>query len=156
MYMYIHMHVYTCIVYYIYMYMFIHVHAYIFTFATSNGRAAALDIGIASPDAAGAGEDCKESMVRRKTGVYAPYTRELERSNIEYKPLVWSTFGRPHADSKAFIAHLSRRVARRRAFCSAHVMQRRLECSIATEIWRRAARMVKACWPSEVPDAPGD
>ena len=119
----------------------------ILTSATSQGRAAALDVGITSPEASAAGVDCTASMVARKTSNYAPYAHELRRQNVDYKPIVWSAYGRPHGDATKFITQLCRKLARRRGFTSAAVLQRRLECGIATEIWRRAARMVAACLP---------
>ena len=46
----------------------------------------ACDVGIASPEASGAGLDCVESMRVRKL--------ELEEQNVRYTPLVLSWYGR--------------------------------------------------------------
>ena len=113
--------------------------------------AAALDLGIASPDAAHAGTDCTETMWRAKKSKYAPYEAELSRQNIQYRPIIFSAYGRPHPDAQKFLSTLSRRLARRRCFASAASIRRQLEKNIAVEIWRRAARMVAACWAQTSP-----
>ena len=82
------------------------------------GGLTALDIGIASPDAVGAGADCTESMVSRKLEKYAPHMAALDRQNIDYRPLVFSCYGRLHPDTTATLRTLAKRVARRRG-CSA-------------------------------------
>ena len=55
------------------------------------GRLAALDVGIISPDANNAGEDCCQSMFARKRHDYAKYLDELEqREGIIFKSLIWA------------------------------------------------------------------
>jgi hypothetical protein len=117
---------------------------------TALGHAAtALDIGICSPDAQHAGADCVVSMFQRKMEHYGPHLGALERQNIEYLPLIWSSYGRPHARTTAVLRTLSNRIARRRGTaCSADVLHH-LTASISVEIWRRAARQVISCWPGD-------
>ena len=55
----------------------------ILTGALGNGLVA-LDIGIASPDAMGAGHDCTQSMADRKTIKYEPHRAVLDRQNVTY------------------------------------------------------------------------
>ena len=119
----------------------------ILTTAACTGRAAALDVGIASPDSSHAGVDCLETMHTDKVNKYAPYRLALERQNVVYQPLVFSCYGRPHADAYKFMKRLSQQLARRRQFMAASTIQRRLEQNVATEIWRRAAHMVFECSP---------
>ncbi len=57
----------------------------------------ALDVGIYSPDAQNPGNDCVESVFQRKMIHYQPHFGALERLNIEYVPLIWGSYGRPHA-----------------------------------------------------------
>ena len=45
----------------------------VFTSAAISGRLSALDVGICSPEAAAAGDDCTESMRQRKLNDYAAY-----------------------------------------------------------------------------------
>ena len=51
----------------------------ILTHAACSGRAAALDVGTASPDSSHAGADCLETMHADKVAKYAPYRSALER-----------------------------------------------------------------------------
>ena len=107
----------------------------------------ALDIGIASPDAANAGDDCTASMYGRKVDTYAPYAAVLDAQNITYQPLVWSAFGRPHPQTTTILRTLATRLARRRGCSDAAWRYRRLRAAAGVEIWRRGAKMVQACWP---------
>ena len=119
----------------------------IFTSVALPGRLAALDVGVASPHAAAAGSDCTDSMVQQKGSDYAAHMDELVRAGIEYVPLVWSTYGRPHPDATRTLVTLARSAARRRGGGNYRVQARRTASRIATELWRRAAQMVLACWP---------
>ena len=123
----------------------------VLTGALGNGLLA-LDIGIASPDAAHAGEDCTATMYANKLAFYAPHAHVLERQNIQYQPLVWSSYGRPHPRTTAILRTLSRKVARRRGCSDAESRYRRLRSAVATEIWRRAAKQVMSCWPRREDD----
>ena len=48
---------------------------------------AALDVGICSPEATGAGSDCCEAMRARKARELRPYEAELRRVGVEYRPM---------------------------------------------------------------------
>ena len=52
------------------------------------GRLAALDIGIISPDAAHAGDDCCQAMFARKKGDYLLWLSELESQGIVCLPMI--------------------------------------------------------------------
>jgi hypothetical protein len=117
-----------------------------------SGRLAALDVGVCCPAASGAGADCVESMRQRKAARIEPFANELERGGIVYKPIVFSCFGRPHADAKKLIQNFARRVARRRG-TEAAVEERRLAGRLGLQVWRRAARMVRRCLPDTADDA---
>ena len=109
----------------------------------------ALDIGICSPDAQNAGVDCTDTMYLRKMAYYSPHLATLERQNIEYLPIIWSTYGRPHPRTASVLRTLSNRIARRRGTSSASAVYSHLHASISTEIWRRVARQVMAYWPGD-------
>ena len=115
------------------------------------GRLAALDVGIISPDAGGAGRDCTEAMVRVKKEKYANYEEELERGNVTYCPIVWSAYGRPHAEALQLMRTVAKKNARLRGLGDHRAEENHLRSRITTEIWRRTARMVAACRPD-----PGD
>jgi hypothetical protein len=119
----------------------------VFTSAAVPGRLSALDVGICPPDSAAAGDDCTESMRLRKLNDYSSHLGALERQNIEYRPMVWSAYGRPHASTAQALSAICRRTARRRGLVKADTLIRRSHAAITVEIWRRAARMVASCWP---------
>jgi len=118
-----------------------------------SARLVALDVGVCCPAASGAGADCVESMRHRKVVRMAPYQAELNAAGIDYRPVIFSCFGRPHADAQRVLQTLARRQSRRRG-TEAHIEERRLGARIGVEIWRRAARMVRQCLSSEVDDEP--
>ena len=118
--------------------------------ARSGGRVAA-DVGITSPSAMGAGDDCTIAMVNGKLSKYAPYLEELRAQGLAYVPLVWSSWGRPHEDAAGCMDWASKQTARLRGLADNAVIRRRWGAIVATEIWRRAVCMLRACMPR-----PGD
>ena len=76
-----------------------------------------------------------------------PYLLELEAAGVAYKPVTFSCYRRPHADSQALLSSLARRLARRRG-TEAHVEERRLASRLGVAIWERAARMLRQCLPA--------
>ena len=112
-----------------------------------SGNLTAIDIGIASPDAQNATEDYLGQMQQRKLDKYAAYSEELEAQNITYRPMPISCYGLFHSDSVAILRTLSQRIARRRGCSESEWRFRRMRAKITVQIWARAARMVRACWP---------
>ena len=105
-------------------------------------KMAALDVGVTSPDAAGAGDDCTHAMVVEKQYTYAPHLDAIRRAGMQYQPMVWSAYGRPHPDATQVLVTMARAVARRRGSGNFRGLARRWAARIATEIWRRAAKQV--------------
>lgn len=118
----------------------------VLTTAAIAGRVAALDVGVTSP-AAAAGADAADAMFARKVAEREPIRAELEASNIEYRPIVWTCFGRPHAAAAAAVRAIARRVARKRGGAPPVVIERKITGAIAVCLARRAGRMSLACWP---------
>ena len=81
--------------------------AYILTSAAVPGRSAALDVCVASPNAAGAQGDAAEAGFRRKLRHYADAIPELSRAGIADRPLVWTADGRPHPAVVRTLAHVA-------------------------------------------------
>lgn len=79
----------------------LHVAAHLF-------RLAALYVGVASPDAAGAGAACTTSMVATMRSNYVDHEAELEAEGIRYLPVVWSAHGWPHPDTSWVLLTLAR------------------------------------------------
>ena len=117
-----------------------------------SARHAALDVGICCPAAAGAGDDCVEAMRQRKLERLTPFSAELDAGGVEYRPITFSCYGRPHPDALHVMRAFARRLARRRG-TEAHVEERHLAARIGVEIWRRAARMLRQCLPDTAADA---
>ena len=120
----------------------------IYTEVALPGYHAALDIGICSPDATGAGNDCCESMYIRKMDTYAVHLESMASRNLRYKPLVLSCFGRPHPESHNTPELIAMQAARRHGTADHRAILRRAMTNITTEIWKRAASMVHSCMPN--------
>lgn len=108
----------------------------------------ALDIGITSPDATHAGDDCIASLYQEKINHHTAHLDTLDRQNIAYQPLVWSAYGRPHSRTTAILRILAKRISRRRGCSDEKEVYRRLRGDIGVEIARRAAKHVMSCWPN--------
>ena len=114
------------------------------------GRPAALDVSIVSPDAEGAGLDPCAATSAKKVGKYSSILGELQEEGIDYRPLVWSCWGRPGGDAQQAVRTIVAAAARRRGLGNPVALERHIRSLIGAQIWRRAANMVLAC----LPDAP--
>ena len=118
------------------------------------GGQAALDIGICSPDASGAGVDCCATMWERKRAHYADHLEDMSRRGLQYVPIVVSCYGRLHPDSAAAVERIAIRAARRVGVSDHRPILRRASAALGVAIWRRAAAMARAysaesgllCW----------
>ena len=120
------------------------------------GRPAALDVSIVSPDGEGAGTDPCVATERTKLGKYSGILQELQDEGIQYRPLVWTCWGRPSGEAAAAVRTMAAAAARRRGLGDPSVLEARASAFIGVSIWRRAACMVLACIPyapREVVDA---
>ena len=79
----------------------------ILTSALASGLDTALDVGVASPFAQGAGEDCAETYRRRKLARYAPFAPQLADEGVVYRPLIWTSFGREHAETSSALLRIA-------------------------------------------------
>ena len=110
-----------------------------------SGCVTALDVGIASPAAAAAGNDAAESMRHRKIGEREPVRRELEDAGIVYKPFVFTTYGRPDAGASEVIKAIVKRAARRKGW-SPRALERKFRAYLGAVLARRMARMSLSTW----------
>ena len=69
----------------------------ILTMAAVPGRSAALDVCVASPNAAAATGDAAEAAFQRKLRRYRTEIQELRQAGIAFRPMVWTADGRPHS-----------------------------------------------------------
>ena len=108
----------------------------------------ALDIGVASPEAGGAGDDCIVAMARRKQAFYGSgVLSELQTQGITYTPLIVSCYGRRSRVLSELLRAAALRAARIRDGVCGKLALRRWNRAIACEVWRRTARMVRRCLP---------
>jgi len=122
----------------------------VLTGAFNNGHLAAVDVGVISPSAAGAGSNCVATMDARKRERMEPYTDELAAVGVEFHPFALSCWGRLHPSALQMLRNLSKRIARREGQGSQRVVLQRLLARIATAVMRRAARMLLRCLPRSV------
>jgi len=109
------------------------------------GCVAALDIGVAAPAAAAAGDDAAEAMWKRKLDEREGVRPELEQAGIRYRPFVFTAYGRPHAAASEAIRHIAKRAATRKGWAG-KALERQLRCAIAIALARRLARMPMSTW----------
>ena len=125
----------------------------VLTPAAFPGCVAALDVGVVAP-AAHPGVDAAEQMYGRKREEREPIRAELEQQNIWYQPIVWTTYGRPHAQAMAAMKGISKRLARRRG-CKPATVLAQMQFAVGVCLARRAARMSLACQPRRNAEASG-
>ena len=62
-----------------------------------------------------------------------------------YRPIVWSCFGREHADTTSVMVALARRAARRRGYADHKPLLARARAAIGVALACRLARMALSC-----------
>jgi hypothetical protein len=125
----------------------------ILTHAAVPGRCAALDLCIASPNAATAGADAAEAAFRRKLRHYADVIPQLHQAGIAFRPLIWSADGRPHPATTRTLKYAAERASYRggRAI-RAQDFYRKWTHEIQVAILRRRAAMTRAALPKPQTD----
>ena len=83
----------------------------VLTSAAIPGCVAALDIGVVAP-AAFPDSDATVRMYQRKMDERTLQLPELEAQGIRYRPMIWTCYGRPHADAISAMLRISKRAAR--------------------------------------------
>ena len=107
----------------------------------------AADVGVRAPHAGDAGPEPLVDMVVAKTEKYAPHFNDLQSQGIVFEPLIVSAYGRRHPRATQLIDTAAQRAARRRGWSNAAGLRKWWLRQLAAEVWRRAARMVHACFP---------
>ncbi len=119
----------------------------VLTGAFHNGHLAAVDVGVISPSAAGAGSNCVVTMHNRKTERMEPFADQLEATGITYAPFAVSCWGRLHPAALQMLSNVAKRMARRDGSTKHYAVLRRLVARVTTVVMRRAARMLLRCLP---------
>ena len=94
------------------------------------GPLAALDVCVASPEGSGAGPDACVAGAQRKTDKYSSVLDELVAEGYDYRPLVWSCWGRAGTDASAAMWALAAAAARRQGLADARPLARRAQALI--------------------------
>ena len=117
--------------------------------AVSPGLTSCLDIGIAAPHARHVtpDEDCTEAMRLKKRAVYSRHAAAMRDEGLEYKPLIWSCWGRERPDTTAVLQQLARQVARRKGHSQPKGLLAQTRARVGAALARRAAAMLRACMP---------
>jgi len=120
----------------------------IFTTAAVPGRGAALDVCIASPNAAAAAGDAADAAFKRKLRRYRNEIRELAAAGIAFRPLVWTADGRPHPAAVRTLCYAADiAVTRNGQQASAGALVTRWKHEIQIAILRHRAAMARAVLP---------
>ena len=112
------------------------------------GRPTALDVSIVCPEAEGAGPDPCAAAEQKKVTKYGAVLDELREEGIEYRPLVWTCWGRADGNAQEAMRTMAAAAARRRGYGDPRPLARHLAAQVGAQIWRRAACMVLACMPN--------
>ena len=104
----------------------------------------AFDIGVASPHAHRAGEDCCETMRQRKLDTYRVHLQSLQDMGINYIPAVFSTYGREHPATTQVLESLARRAARKNGMRDYTQVLRAARANIGVALASRHANMIHA------------
>ena len=120
----------------------------ILTTAAVPGRSAALDVCVASPNASAAAGDAAEAAFRRKLRRYRNEIRELAAAGIAFRPMIWTSNGRPHPAVTRTLCFAAEQAANRSAQASeAKTLLGRWRHEIQIAILRRRAAMMRAVIP---------
>ena len=107
----------------------------------------AVDIGVRAPHASNARDDAAESMRQDKLDYYEQHLPDLEAQGIAYMPMTFTAYGRRHPSATKMLIHAATKVARQRGQVATKGLLKSWQRQLAAEVWRRAARMVRACMP---------
>ena len=125
----------------------------VLTAGAVQGTLAALDVGVTAPSAADGDTHCTEAYKSRKLRKYSRHLQDLAQQGVQYKPLIWSAWGRPHADCATILQNLSSRAARRRGLTSGAAIKQHAAAAVGAALQRRACRMLHACLGDADPEA---
>ena len=93
----------------------------------------------------GAGGGACAAAAVRKRDHYAAVLDELHEEGYDYRPLVWTCWGRPSPEAAGTLRTLAQVAARRKGLAEPAALEGRARALIGAHIWRRAAAMVLAC-----------
>ena len=87
-------------------------------------------------------------MAHGKARELRRYEAELRRAGIEYRPMIFSCFGRWHPEAASIAEYMARTAARRRGIEDPRLILRRAKRRVGVELMRRSVRLVRECLPA--------
>ena len=87
-------------------------------------------------------------MREEKLRTHEEVLGELAEKGLDYHPLVWSCWGRPHAQAAAALTPMAAVASRRVGLAAPPILARRALALVGIQLVRRAVAMVAACVPS--------
>ena len=121
----------------------------VFTTAAVLGRGAALDVCVASSNAAAARGDAAQAAFDRKTSHSRRTLHVLRVQGVVYRPLVWTANGRPHPAVTRTVQYAPDIVACRNGHkMSAKAFQHGWTNEVPIALLRRRAAMTRAVLPN--------
>ena len=119
----------------------------ILSIAVVPGRSAALDVCVASSNAAAAAGDAADSAFKRKLRHYRAVIPELRRMGIVYRPLVWTADGRAHPAVTRTMRYAADQAACHGGGVKAADLVARWSHEVMIAILRRRAAMARSVLP---------
>ena len=121
----------------------------LFTTAAVPGRSTALDVRVASPNAAAVRGDAAQAAFDRKLSNYRQEIPDLRNQGSLYRPLVWTADGRPHpAVTRTLQRAADIASSRNGQQMSAKSLQHKWKHEIQVAPFRRRAAMTRAVQPN--------
>ena len=112
---------------------------------------------VSCPHAGGARHDAIVKATISKFGRYGKEViEEVRAEGVEFQPMSWTCWGRPHAEAKATVGSMADVAARHCEDADADQLRRRAATAISIQVWKRAARMLAFCLPQKAPETTGD
>ena len=120
----------------------------ILTTAAVPGRSAALDVCVASPNAAAARGDAAEAAFKRKLAHYRRVIPQLAAAGIAFRPLIWTADARPHPAAVRTLKYAASLAATRSGVqADSSALLSRWKHEVTISILRRRAAMSRAVVP---------
>jgi hypothetical protein len=119
------------------------------------GQLVAIDVGITHPQSADGDKDACSLYYEKKLAKYARILPELQQQGISYKPLIWSSWGRPHDEAATLLRRMSERAARRKGLTSGRALFDETCAKIGVALQARLAAMIRKCQAVPEPDGSG-
>ena len=87
----------------------------------------------------------EQGLGRQHAQVMRPFRLGFLATNVFYRPLTWSCYGREHAGTTAAVTAIARRAARRQGLADHRRLRAHFRAAVGVALAQHSARMVHAC-----------